>query len=1097
MSALARYARTLTPHAYETLRHTLDAGDPDERHTALFLAVARRDLETVAAALDDPLLGRRARSAAIRLPVPEPTLERLALSDIAAVRRDTYRLLRVSRRHTLAARLLPTVYDRLGAQDAAALLTACPGETAEDWLPRLDVPIGTLNSLARTAPRAVAAHLAALSERTPHHAAYQHARRYRAVASTAARRDPHAALTLLARAPELLTAHGALAALQRPEEALAVLRAAPPTPDGGRRKHPIPAGPLPPSQRRALSALPVDDLVEMARHFPATGTRHHGWSGRHGTAPDGLLRLLPPAERRQVVEESFAGRSGPYRTSLSTLAALDPADRRDVISPRVRRLARRPWRGAALAAALPLSDGGPVLRELAASHRMHQRAMAWPALLACAEIHADPEEFARTAASCERAWHDQDEVRRAALEQLAGVAPPLLDALPEQVLRDAVLTTVQSRDATTATLRAAERLLYRVTERAAATGRVQRAARAVDLLGEILAAPGHTSAPRALHVDETSARGLWPAARATARGSRAIVVLAELLAPHLAALPALDAEARRIAVECDDPDLATRAAAAWARPAKLRDARCGELVSLDPAFAVVPLVLRTLVTRRTDLLDTVCAATREGFTRRLWPRAFPWVARLHPAAAGRWLPHQRDAWSAYHARVAMDETAPLRLRTSAVSLLTDPTRLTELAERAPQPVAAAALWALSEPGAVPDRSPAGTGLRDLLLGHAATGGVRGRAAVTSLRRLLASLPDSEAVALLAPVARATDAAVGPRKEAARALGALPGSQALEALLTAWAVPRQHPDVRAALAGALLPELHRPDVADRLARAVREPAVRDAVVHARVGAVSEAWSETYRAFLARLVHGGDEDSAVAACRALATWLEPDAGDAMRVVADALTSRDRPERVWDAVVGCLSWFPPGPVAESVARRAFETLADRARAEDPSARTDALRRLHRCAGAAHPRGSLTDSRTILDMLVGTLDAVGLHQDAVQVGWRLALDALSQGRHDAHRWDRLVGLCEAGPWRLPVSSYLPMDLREEYVRDAALATVRSLRGRGTAVSGLLALSLVRGGGRAARWEAPWRAELDALRAHGDPDTAMGALLVEPGPEE
>ncbi|MFB8777571.1 hypothetical protein [Streptomyces broussonetiae] len=234
MSALARYARTLTPHAYEPLRHALDGGDPGERHTALFLAVVRRDLERVAAALDDPLLGRRARSAAIRLPVPEPALERAALSSVAAVRRDTYRLLRTSRRHTLAARLLPTVYERHGAQDAAVLLTACPAPTAEQWLSRVEAPLGILNSLARSAPRAVAAHLAALSEQTSrqHHGFL---RRHRAVATSAARRDPDAALILLARAPDLLTAHGVLAALERPAEALAVLRAAPPAPDGGRR----------------------------------------------------------------------------------------------------------------------------------------------------------------------------------------------------------------------------------------------------------------------------------------------------------------------------------------------------------------------------------------------------------------------------------------------------------------------------------------------------------------------------------------------------------------------------------------------------------------------------------------------------------------------------------------------------------------------------------------------------------------------------------------------------------------------------------------------------------------------------------------------
>ncbi|MDT9696805.1 hypothetical protein [Streptomyces sp. P17] len=45
MSALARYARALTPDAYETLRRALDGGEPDDRHTGLFLAVARRDTE--------------------------------------------------------------------------------------------------------------------------------------------------------------------------------------------------------------------------------------------------------------------------------------------------------------------------------------------------------------------------------------------------------------------------------------------------------------------------------------------------------------------------------------------------------------------------------------------------------------------------------------------------------------------------------------------------------------------------------------------------------------------------------------------------------------------------------------------------------------------------------------------------------------------------------------------------------------------------------------------------------------------------------------------------------------------------------------------
>ncbi|WP_157855992.1 hypothetical protein [Streptomyces aureocirculatus] len=78
MSALARYARSLTPDAYASLLQDLDTGSPHERHTALFLAVTRRDLIAVTDALTDPLLRRRAQSAAIHLPAATPSLEQLA-----------------------------------------------------------------------------------------------------------------------------------------------------------------------------------------------------------------------------------------------------------------------------------------------------------------------------------------------------------------------------------------------------------------------------------------------------------------------------------------------------------------------------------------------------------------------------------------------------------------------------------------------------------------------------------------------------------------------------------------------------------------------------------------------------------------------------------------------------------------------------------------------------------------------------------------------------------------------------------------------------------------------------------------------------------
>jgi hypothetical protein len=1089
MSALARYARTLTPHAYETLRHALDAGDTGERHTALFLAVVRRDLDRVSQALDDPLLGHRARAAAIRLPVPEQALECVALSDVRAIRRDTYRLLALSRRRELAARLLPTVHERHGPREAAALLPACPAETVSAWLPRVEPGPGTLNSLARTAPRAVADHLATQRERQGHRQTYGFVSRFRAVASFAARRDPDAALVLLARAPDLLTPLGVRAALYRPAEALTVLRAARPDAEGRHPQRSVPAGPLPPALRRTLRDLPAEDLAALAGYCPATGSRERG-PHRHDVTPDGLLRLLQPAERRRVVEARAEARRGLRGVPPTTFAALDPVDRAALLLPRVEKSVRSPWIRARLAAALPLADGEPLLRDLADNHRAQYRAVAWPALLACAELEGEPEEFARIALDCERAWHDRDEVRGAALRQLAGVAPRLLSALPDRVLRDAVLTAVQSRDSSATTLSAAERLLHRVVQRADTQGRAERAAYAVGLLGEFAAVPRHAPSLTPLRVDETGARAVWAAASRTeaVRRPATVIALAELLGPHLAALSDLDAEVRNVVVQSEHPRLVARAAAAWARPAHLREQRCGELLALDPSFATVPLIQRTVATRRTDLLDLVIAAAGDGMTGRLRTRAaLPWTSCLHSHVSGRWLPAQVDAWHEHHARVAEDDMAPLHVRTRAVTHLRHPARLMALADEAPQPVAAAALAALGETAAQPGADAAR--LRDLLLRHASTGGVRGRAAMAALRRLLERLPDAEAVTLLGSVAATVDTPVGGRKEAARALGALPGEDAFEALVTAWDRPGQHPDVRAALAGALLPRIDRAAVTDRLLGAVHEPAVRDAVVHARVRMVSDAVAEAYTAFLARLAEEGDEDTVVAVCRALPSW----SADLTRVLAGLLTDAGRPRKVWQAAARGLLGTPPGPASGPIAAEAFRTLAERARAQNPRDRADALRRLHACVDALGPHQTLHTTPGAVEALADALEEAGLHADAARLCWDTALDSVRHGTHDERRWDRLLRLCDAAPGRLPVTPYVPVDFHRARVRAAALTTARFLRARDTGVAGRLALHLVHGAGRAAHWDEPWRAELDALRAHRDSDTATEALLVDP----
>jgi hypothetical protein len=200
--------------------------------------------------------------------------------------------------------------------------------------------------------------------------------------------------------------------------------------------------------------------------------------------------------------------------------------------------------------------------------------------------------------------------------------------------------------------------------------------------------------------------------------------------------------------------------------------------------------------------------------------------------------------------------------------------------------------------------------------------------------------------------------------------------------------------------------------------------------------------------------------------------------------------RPRRVWSAAARGLGWFPTGPAAESAVRGALANLTGRAWAQDPLVRTDALRRLHGCAEAV--RGG-RQVPPYLDALADALDAVGLGSDAARLSWVAAMDSVRHGRHEPHRWERLARLCEAAPGRLPPEAYLSVDGARPHVGAALLAAARTLRDRETAESGQLALALVRAGGHGTHWDTTWRTELDALRAHGDSDTAMGALLVDP----
>ncbi|MGW4651025.1 hypothetical protein [Kitasatospora sp. NPDC004289] len=1083
--AIAQWARRLTPDEYREVHASLDGGSDGDRHTGLFLATVRRDLDRVVVALHDPALRSRALAAAGRLPVPDEALAEVAGTAPQAHRLALYRQLRRTGRRELADRLLPEVYDRYGRREAAQLLAACSPEAVHPWLSRVRLTDGVLVGLARSAPLAVVRFLADQERaelRGPRRAADRTPWRgmSRRLVTTATRRDPEAGLHLLATAPHLLTGEAAAELLtHRPGRLAELVRA------GAIGEIPLAEGELTSSTARALRRLPEEQLVLLARVCRPTRRTHL----HQGLLVEPLLALLGPDRRAEVasqlIEESTSGNFPAAGLVLALGAERRAALARSYLADRPARRGARLLRVVRL---LPLAEAEERLAEVAGSPRHHERADGWAALLDCATAQGDPAEYARVVRLSARAWHDHPEVRQRALRRIAGAPEGLLAAVPAEVLRDAALTVAQARDTTAHCLRPMAAWLRRSTHRAAADGDLPRAAELTGLLAQLA---GHPRAPRSATVElgfsVPVAEGVWdrlhatPAMRRPGRWLR----LAAMLPP----LPTVDArleayllggqaQSDRDGIRGQQQDESRELAAAlWLRPAGGgRDVRCGRLVGADPASVPTEAGWEVLSRRRTDLLAGVFTRARE--------HGVAWAPPLPPGTG----PQAAAAHTALVGPDVFDDAAEQAGRVAAARVLTDPVLLREAVERGPQPVAAAALWQVAQVAPPEEALP-------LVVSHLGGGGVRGRAAALAVRHLLARSAEGEAESLLTGWLTGTVSrvGVGAGKELVAALGDLSDRVVLRTALTVWDSPGLHRDVRARLAGLLTGFLDRPEVAARLSDALGEPAVWEAVSGAVAQERDAALRPALERFLGAATEHPDPDVADGAFTVLRDVMRADGPGAAAVERELLTFGQQ-GRIWRSAVRLIAGVEDGPAHVEVWTRVVDRLALLAQggpsADDGSVAEQARTRLAALAGGQF--GPEVGAPVLLDVLADRLAAVGLGGAAVRTAMVPAVRALVGGDPAAERWSRILDLLEGHPLRwtgLPEG--LGLRWGDELPELALRAVLDQLRARGSAEGVVLAARLVgwiTGRLRTPEW---WSEELAAWRGHPDPDVAELMITV------
>ncbi|MDQ0835658.1 hypothetical protein QF032_007502 [Streptomyces achromogenes] len=1107
LTLTARTARRLADGGtLAPLLSELDGRGPYERRLAVLAALVGRDARFLAERLadPDPIVAGYARRGARDLPVPDEAVEEAYADAPAVLRRRLARLIAHGDRRALAERLVGRMRAQWGDAEAGRLLPACSAPFVARELPGLAHAVDDWTRLACRHPGPVLDHAErTLAGRDGGEQRDEWWRRHATTVAALAPLRPERVMTLLERQgpgslpPALNRGLGPLVTA----DADRVIRWIT-SPDRRRQRH----EPIPPPgvlHRLARAAAP-SSLTALGRH----------WLVRDGhfTA---LVKAIAPGRRAALVD-AVADEATGRDPALSVLGLL-PRERRWA---EVRRAAAEfdgndYWfEELDILAHGPIDEARPALLSGIGRSDADERAIAWRLFVGCAARDGSREavtELLTTAAR--RLRNDRDPVRAEALGALAGTHPRLFRS-DDAPLLDAIATgALEARDTWADTLTAVRTLAVRVLVAHAEAAATDLRDWALGVLGRVAGRVGvpdlgplHRVLRRGQEHQVLEALRPWLDAGAGRADHRLLLGLVTALGPRARRMPEVQ---ERLAAALERGDDATFRAAArlWLAAPATRDERVARIVALEPSSVVLTSVRRVLTRRRTDLLDPLLDAP-PPYGRFLVNGARRPLPDL--GDSDRWLPRQQRTAVGLVQEAVADDSLPLDERAALIrdaAPVPEFGRALALAHKDhPEVVVAEAAL-----GALPwtDRPHA---VLPALLEQA--DGDRARVAVYAAARAARFTAPSElALALDALLTGERPVKVTARKEAVRlAARFLPPRRAVSLLANAFHAPDRHPDVRAAVVRALPPLLGEPE-AWRLLDDVRRgdsSAVHEALLAVDPWELAETQRRAYAAVIvavydAALARTEGFAGGYGLLRRMGVWCRYSPELAARI---SRTVCDLGERAhWQSAAWVLRDLAVSGVPHPVGGGAPGSMYHGAVAELMAAMhtaqggcqaregrdLPALQRLRTLTAFGHVDGAHAESLEAVaeqlapEHLLVTERAL-LLVDSVDhaVGPAALLERL-QRLADAldgagvtvavHMADRLwaSSASRALPWRVGTL----LDAADRFARD------------GGAVTGLLAVGLVKGTGSALRWPDRWRSLLRRLREHASADVRHEAHKI------
>jgi hypothetical protein len=1108
MRALATWTqdRVRSGGATTGLRPLLDELDrrgPHGRRLAVVAAAIAGDVGFLEVRLADPDAAVRghALKASFRLPVSAAALERAMDDAPEAVRRQLATVVVAGGRTALAERLLVSVRELWGDEEAARLLPGCGAEAVERLLPGLFLAVARWRALGRRYPDLVLDEAARQLAELPQQSRGPWWHRNADVFAATVEARP-------LRVLELLEQH-CPAHLPGPvRDCLGhLLKAAP-----GRTIGLITApGRLVGHPRGLVSRTALSRLARLGP--PELIVLGRAWSH----APESLallLRALPPSQRDAFYDAATAGQDLSHSSLSSSLLEALPRRRAQSEARRMAAQAAErgePWTTVLAAVAyLPVAEARAQL--IAATRRpaAEDRALAYPLLIRNAARSAEAAAIATLLDDLQRLRNEQEPVRSPALTALAKV-PPVLFAGADATLLDRIaVDAVEARDSSGRTRHALSALALALLREHAVSGERPLVSWALATLTRL---SGHTGGANLGRLDTALRRGQefqvfealrpWLEAGADNVDHSLTFALARALGRRARHMPELQ-ELLWQAIQFGDNRTMSEAVSLWLDEPSTRDERATRVLELEPSAAVLHPVLRVLTHRRTDLLDTVLADT-PPYGRFLVPGA-RWLPPLD--AVGTWLPRQQAAAARLLTRAAGDASLPKHaraghIRTAAVIPELGFQVVHRYLDSPDTVLAEAALAALAWTDRPAEALP-------LLLAHAADD--KARVALYAASRVTTFVAPSRLETILraallpanngspAPAAKVTS-----RKELVRlAASRLPVGIAVAILAEAFDLSGQHPDVQAACVPVAVELLRSPAAWRLLERAAGGPPVTQAaLLRIQPYELQAGDRSRYARLVGRVSGSADTETADTAMGLLALWSPwyPEAAPLLLANTVDLDNRSSWRAAADGLVALTaSADGAGPLLEALAQL---VAAD---AEAPALHLDAEGERDRPARQriGHLVARLSTAVTMRKAEASQAAALRASEllcanaDFLPQGTHLIANALDLDAEPAQllaALEHLVGLHAERPALAARTAEILRNRLNTTRRPGdplvLLSAAKRLTANGGYAGGLFAVALTHALGSRTGWTQDWRTHLRALRRHAHPDVREAALAL------